>query len=513
MEQRRHLAKKITFGVLILITFIAFALIYKAGTNKHTLNSRASATQIEQTTTKRALVGVRHFPGYTSDNHAIRNAQEQLLASGSFLEPPQSWADRYPYYTVIRSEKTIDIHEDDQRIIDQEIQLIATSGIDYIALEVDWIEKDSVYNYALKLYNSSQYKNLLKFSLIVTAETLGGDEWKNNYLTAIAESLIDPQYVRTPTGRPLLYMWRFDNLVNDMGEVKAIERMNQFRSELKNRTGFEPYIVMMDLGSLHSYSSARTFTVDARTSYLGSYSSCEKGGAYTKLMSDNKRQWDSYISSDIDYIPLVTIGMDPRPKSFDKNLFEFGQDPGWCQQGTPQQIANNVKQALEWVRNNPQVTTESNTVLLAAWMDITESGWLVPTMNEGNARLNALSRILGGKNMDVPTSPYKNSPPPRHPQGEITKLSLKDNSILKANQPTSITGTAPMATRMKVRLHGEGKTIDTYFLNGKGTLPNRLFTIELPATPPGGPYILTITGADYDVKYIKVYNINFLDIK
>ncbi|MFZ2026205.1 MAG: hypothetical protein WAV30_02905 [Microgenomates group bacterium] len=513
MEQRRNLVRKMTFGMLLLISFTVFALIYKLGTNKHTLNSRASATQIEQTATKRALVGVRHFPGYTSDNHTIRNAQEQLLASGAFLEPPQSWKDRFPYFTVVRSENTVDIHEDDQRIIDQEIQLIAASGIDYIALEVDWIEKETIYNYALNLYNSSQFKNLLKFSLIVTAETLENESWRDNYLKRIQDALSDSQYVKTPSGKPILYMWRFDNLSDSMGKVKAIERMNEFKEALKNGINQEPYIVMMDLGSRQAYSSALEYGANARTSYLGLYASCGKGGAYTSLMADNRNQWDSYVSSDIDYIPLVTVGMDPRPKSFDKNLFEFGQDPAWCQQGTPQQIANNVKQALEWVKHNPQVTGESNTILLAAWMDITESGWLVPTMEEGNARLNALSRILGGRIMDTPISPYKNFPPPKHPQGEITKLSLNDNSILKANEPFVVSGTAPMSTRMKVRLQGERKTIDTYFLNGKGTTASRSFSIELPAVPPGGPYILTITGADYDVKYMKVYNINFLDIK
>lgn len=506
-----NLFKKVGLITLVFAS-ILFSLFLVTPHKKNTVKTRASEVRETQQIVK-PLVGVRHFPGYTSGNHKIRNAQEQLLASGAFLNPPISWSDRWPYYSVVRSDNTIDIHEDDQRIIDQEIQLASDAGIDYWALEVDWIEDDTNYNYALNLYRSSPNKNLLKFSLILTAETLKADSWNKEYLSRISESLLDKQYLKSTSGRPILYMWRFDSLVSELGESKTKERMRQFVQSIETQTGLKPYIVMMDLGSRNTYSTAAEYSVDARTSYLGSYDSCGKGGPYTALVMDNLNQWNSYKASDLNYIPLVTIGMDPRPKSFDKNLFDFGKDPDWCQQGTPQQIAGNVKQAIEWVKTNNSVTHESNTILLAAWMDITESGWLVPTLHEGNARLNALSKVLGGQIRNTPLSPYTQTDPPRHKQGIITDLSLTDNSVLHSGVPFVISGKAPMATRMKIRLQGSGNLVDTYFLNGKGTLQDRTFSIELPPMPPGGPYVLTITGADYDVKYIKVYNINFISIQ
>jgi hypothetical protein len=506
----KSLFKKVALITLVFAS-VLFSLFLVTPHKKNTLKTRASETREAQQIVK-PLVGVRHFPGYTSGNHKIRNAQEQLLASGNFLNPPIPWSDRWPYYSVVRSDNTVDIHEDDQRIIDQEIQLASDAGIDYWALEVDWIEDDSNYNYALNLYRSSPNKDLLKFSLIVTAETLKEDSWNNEYLLRINESLLDKQYLKSSSGRPILYMWRFDSLVSELGASRAKERMRQFVQSIETQVGLKPYIVMMDLGSRNTYSAAAEYSVDARTSYLGSYDSCGKGGPYTALVTDNLHQWNIYKTSDLNYIPLVTIGMDPRPKSFDKNLFDFGKDPDWCQQGTPQQIAGNVKQAIEWVKTNNSVTHESNTILLAAWMDITESGWLVPTLNEGNARLNALSKVLGGKIRNTPISPYTQNDPPKHTQGTITNLSITDNSILQADEPFIISGKAPMATRMKIRLQGAGRINDTYILNGKGTIQDRMFSVELPPTPAGGPYVLTITGVDYDVKYVKVYNITFTNL-
>lgn len=510
-------AQTIMIVFLIIFSFIIIGLVFTSKSNK-SYKTRAS-TNREQ----RALVGVRHFPSYISGNHQIRNAQEQLLASGGLLEPPQSWRDRWPYFTVIRAEDTIDIHEDDQRVIDQEIQLLSKAGVDYWALEVDWVENEaSNYNYALHLYNSSQYKNLLKFSLIVTSETLKNSDWNGSYLNNIVNSLKDNQYVKTTSGRPILYMWRFDTLTSEMGESSAKQRMKDFVSAIKLATSMDPYIVMMDLGSKNMYDSAGEFSANARTSYLGRSTSCGIGGSYNNIIRDNLVQWneEGVVSNpdDIDYIPLLTVGMDPRPKSFDKILFDYGKNQNWCEKGTPQQIANNLKQALTWVKTHKNRTTEPNTVLIAAWADISESGWLVPTIEEGNARLNAISTILGGEQIQTPASPYTQSDPPRHQKGTLSNLIPTDNSTLNSNRPFLISALAPMAARVKLILRGPNRYEYTqYFINGKGPLPVRKFSVEMPPVPPGGPYVLTIVGVaenpiNNDFAYERKTELNFISL-
>ena len=53
---------------------------------------------------------------------------------------------------------------------------------------------------------------------------------------------------------------------------------------------------------------------------------------------------------------------------------------------------------MTWVEKNP-VAAESKAVLIYAWNENDEGGWLVPTLSEGAARVEALGKVL---KKDVP---------------------------------------------------------------------------------------------------------------
>ncbi len=48
---------------------------------------------------------------------------------------------------------------------------------------------------------------------------------------------------------------------------------------------------------------------------------------------------------------------------------------------------------LDWVARYPE-TAEANAILIYAWNEIDEGGWLVPTLAEGTARLDAIKKVL-----------------------------------------------------------------------------------------------------------------------
>ena len=113
--------------------------------------------------------------------------------------------------------------------------------------------------------------------------------------------------------------------------------------------------------------------------------------------------------------------------------------------------------------------------------------------------------------MSTPVSPYASNPPARHSQGTVTLFSPfdKDGAVLSANQDIVVSGRAPMAARLTIRIlgSGTGHVSELFFINGKGTLAERNFTVTLPGLPAGGPYYLVVTGVDGDVKYYKVFGI------
>jgi hypothetical protein len=54
---------------------------------------------------------------------------------------------------------------------------------------------------------------------------------------------------------------------------------------------------------------------------------------------------------------------------------------------------SNLSSALQLNRDNP-TAAEANVVNIYAWNESDAGGWLVPTLSEGMARLDALRKIL-----------------------------------------------------------------------------------------------------------------------
>jgi len=49
---------------------------------------------------------------------------------------------------------------------------------------------------------------------------------------------------------------------------------------------------------------------------------------------------------------------------------------------------------LDWLVAYPEAA-EPNAVLIYAWNEFDEGGWLAPTLGDGTARLDAIAKVLG----------------------------------------------------------------------------------------------------------------------
>ena len=446
----------------------------------------------------KVLVGVRFWPAYFAygnNGHYKRNTHEQWLAN------PQ-WKDRWPYYTIIRSDTptntTIDIHQDDQRVIDQEIQLAAAAGLDYWALETNSIDP----KWNLSVYLKSPYKNQLKFALITAMGDLAGEKWEG-YVSSMIGFFKDAQYVRVGGQRPLLFMEQFDGFVSKLGGKEAAKRkMEEFSNRVKAAVGTKPYLVLFNWSSESSWQDAKYFSFDAQALYNCRTVERVSDAPYSSLTAGCEERWARFTSSDLGYVPTAQVAYDPRSRS-EAKTGEDASNAIWYRKGSPTEIANHVKRAMNWVRANPSIAN-ANTVLIAAWSDYSEGGWLEPTLREGNARLNALAKVLGGRQMAVPPSPYASIPSPApHPVGNVTNLSVSEGTTFKANQPIHITGNAPAAARINFKLNRSERA----FINGDSNNYYKQdtlgFAVDLPALPPGGPYNLVISSPDIETVRIK----------
>jgi len=118
------------------------------------------------------------------------------------------------------------------------------------------------------------------------------------------------------------------------------------------------------------------------------------GAPYSQLMRASRDLWDLDKSYGLDVVPIVSFGADSRP------LILYGDDWGgkypeycWDQEPTPSEGGALLKQALDWIDANPSVDP-ARLVLIYAWNEFSEGGWICPTLLHGSDRLDAIHKVL-----------------------------------------------------------------------------------------------------------------------
>ena len=174
--------------------------------------------------------------------------------------------------------------------------------------------------------------------------------------------LKDPQYVKVLDGRPLVYAF----------QCNASKKFFDGVSAAAVAAGLpKPYFVNMG--------NTPHLSADAESSYTG-----KAGG------------WVAKAGTQV--IPGVSSGWDRRPRVQNPVPWEGGTPQavtGGPNKDTlaPKEIAARVKAALDWNKAHPEAG-KANAVIIYAWNEFDEGGWICPTLSEGTARLDAIRAVL-----------------------------------------------------------------------------------------------------------------------
>ncbi len=276
------------------------------------------------------------------------NPQAQLL------EQPQ-WRYRLPWFATGDQ-----WGEDSQETIDREIELVSGAGIDYWAFDFYrwwWDPTKEIGNYGLRLYLHSALKNRMRFALTL----LPGQAYT---VQDIANYFGEPQYMRVCGGRPLVF---------------SLNAPTSFWSQLKSATNAYVAAMLWD-------PTAKVRGADA----ISAYSAAERLGykqlPYSRLVIANTKFRNRAMQAGSKVIPPIDAGHDSRPRDKENANTYYAL-------GTPQEIAQNVKNALQWIQQHP-AAAEADTGLIGALNEFCEGAWLCPTLSEGNARLEAIRQVL-----------------------------------------------------------------------------------------------------------------------
>lgn len=382
-------------------------------------------------------------------------------ASDEIALTPTQWHDRLPFYaTVATISGEVQIRLDNQSQMDQEITYAKAGGIDYWAF--DYYGNSSPISGALQKYLASPNKSDIKYSLIILNQAISAGDWPNSAISHFQ----DPQYVKVLGNRPLVYMF-------DIGGINK-SKIDAFRDATTTAGLPNPYIVYMTWNVNDGITNQLGF--DAVSAYaLAPTGPAESVQPYSNLASVNQQFWNNGKSLGLKVVPLVSTGWDPRPR--------YAYPPPWgagnqtaLAVGSPQEIVSNLQSAWGWVISNP-ITAETNTIIMYAWNEFAEGGWLDPLLDTGSARLDAINQFKETADSTLPEVSI---------QSPIQSTTVSGNVTMSTNA-TDDKGIAGVQFRIDGLNVGNEVTIAPYNFNwDSSTVTNTTHTITALARDING---------------------------
>jgi hypothetical protein len=318
------------------------------------------------------------------------------------------WRYRLPFFAQVHNDGSVEVNGDRQEVVDKEILAAAEGGIDYWAFTyyhyIDWQGKRVSPeilkgNLARQRFINSRYRHRINYALILQLGYLGTpSQWDRTIDEVLVFHFKMSNYQKVLGNRPLIYMFNMTDLPKLWGSPqKAKAMITRIREKSKSAGLGNPYIVLMHFYPEDAVRMLKSTGYDAISTYANpTGDSIAKPGIarpFSYCVSLNHWFREQFRDRGVQIIPTINTGWDIRP-------LMGGQDPyverssrnDFCQTATPQEIGNHLLETLGWIGKNRSFN-ETNSVLIYAWNEYAEGGWLSP-MLFGNDRLNATRRAI-----------------------------------------------------------------------------------------------------------------------
>ena len=289
--------------------------------------------------------------GHDGISGSVISAVEKTLS-------PAEFHFRAPFFAEVTEAGGITIPAYTQEIFDKEMEYAIEAGIDYFAFL--WYSDGM--QAARKLYQTSKYNDKVKMCII-----LGGGDGTAEQHQEMAKLLKEDYYMTVLGGRPLMFY--------DCGLDAAKTQIEYYRGLCKLYNIPEPYAVCLKLKA-----DQKNLAVgDAIGDYAISNGS--KNITFKELTAEAELRWRTHQRSGSQYVPLVTTGYHLLPRYKNQVSWMNVTSDKVAEYATAEEIGAHLTAALEYMQT-PEVAqrTKINTVLMYAWNEHDEGGWLCPTL-------------------------------------------------------------------------------------------------------------------------------------
>jgi len=313
----------------------------------------------------------------------------------------EPWRYRWPFFTELGSDrKARSFNENRTEVLEKEIDCAIQGGLDYWAFTA--YPERSPLSDTLKTFLSCKNREKIRFCLFLPMWPAYGripdDAAERAYWAYLLRMSAQPNYLKVQGTRPVFFMGFF----NDALAKKVLAGpWTGFTNELSRCGLGHPYLVFCEGSAKSSKRYSDLFGGDALSAYATA-SSQAKGAPFSELAVQAETYWEKCEATGTPAVPICMTGWDHRPRVLNPVSWESYQlkkdaDQYYYKSGTPDELAAHIGRGVKWYTKHPG-KSGTELVLIYAWNEIDEGGWLVPALpppdGEGTARLDALRNVL-----------------------------------------------------------------------------------------------------------------------
>ncbi len=296
---------------------------------------------------------------------------------------PKHWHYRLPFFAQELSSTEVRVRGATQDVMDREIEYAKLAGLDYWAFCMYAPHDPSTR--ALDLYLRSAHRTDVRFAMIVQSYTFDHES-----IDRLVRYFALPEYQRVAGDRPLVFLLGPSS--RDPKWPHAKQSVDELRAKTATAKIAPPYLVHQ-----WGWDGAREVVdalgLDAESAYSMQFD--DEHAPYATLAHKTEQKWDDWARAGAHVVPLVMTGWDRRPRVEHPMSWEAPNHPRagerFYEAPAPAELGAHLRAALAWSTQH-----EAPAVLVYAWNEIDEGGWLVPSLwpDQGTQRLDALRAAL-----------------------------------------------------------------------------------------------------------------------
>ncbi len=321
-------------------------------------------------------VGAYYFDGWSGTNRKANDPNEQWAKNAPTnlsRRMVEEFTEREPIWGW---------RDDSQAIMERQIDLAADNGIEFFLFCWYWKDSNGPINHeaiqnlplhtSMNMYLKAKNKNRVKFAFLVAnhqgSEIKGTENW-GKATEFWMQYFNDPQYVKVG-GKPLVVIFNSKGI-----DDEALARMQEV-SKKQRLKGL----------SIAGCGGTEDKNFNYRTHYnvIPGYTNGHEEHKYAELADAQRNQWIG--SEKQPYLPVVIVGWDKRPWEDKTGNGQGGAKQGWYYPDhTPGQFKSLLTDAVKWMDAHPLQTPKERIILVYAWNELGEGGYLVPTKGDPEA--------------------------------------------------------------------------------------------------------------------------------